>query len=242
MGEAPRSLLTGLSAGHAPPPLARGKSALGRALRGLPKDLLLVRRAGRRALRVVRRPGGAGRRPWGRGGRGAGALEAGAGVLGAGRDGCRGQDLWGGLHRPVAKQVGGRGSWGQLVWIGVFSGFWGGGSVVQGRLRLGVAWELNVAPREITEGRPGPRPSPVPGPQARARALSPRPTRSAPRLSPPSALSGACAPWSCRRRACACCPATSARCTAFGFPRARPLSPVSRAAGSGRLGWGPALD
>uniref|UniRef100_A0A4W2EQN1 Phorbol-ester/DAG-type domain-containing protein n=1 Tax=Bos indicus x Bos taurus TaxID=30522 RepID=A0A4W2EQN1_BOBOX len=62
-------------------------------------------------------------------------------------------------------------------------------------------------------------------PACAASGAASRPTRSAPRRSPPSALSGACAPWSCPPPACASCPETSARCTAFGSPRARRRSP-----------------
>lgn len=54
--------LTAPSTGHAPSPLAGGEPALGCALRGLQEDMWVLRCAGGRALRVVRRSGGPG---WG---------------------------------------------------------------------------------------------------------------------------------------------------------------------------------
>ncbi|XP_059023601.1 diacylglycerol kinase theta isoform X4 [Mustela lutreola] len=51
-----------------------------------------------------------------------------------------------------------------------------------------------------------------------------RPTQSALRRLPQSARLGACAPWSSRRCACACCPETSVRCTVSASLRARPQS------------------
>lgn len=221
------SPLTALSAGLASPPLAGGEPALGRTLRGLPEDLRFIRRAGRLALRVVRRPGGAG-------------PEGGGVQVGQGRGGGRGwlRGPWAQQGERVLGKLGGTSPLSELVCIAFFSGFWvgfgctaenqdgvrgvvGPPAVHTQRGRLGGHSPLAWTQALFCSRAPGSSPCssfPHPGP---------RPTPSALRLSPLSALSGACAPWSCPQRACAYYPATSARCTAFVSRRVRPRSRVS---------------
>lgn len=113
--------------------------------------------------------------------------------------------------------VGGAGQERHGVQVG--AGGWRG----RGRKSTGSRWALGgcrqerhgVQARSATCGVfPWTQRTWCPRPRLRAPSSGPCPPRRTPSAPPcwlPSAASGVCAPWSCRRRACASCPVASAR-------------------------------